>query len=234
MTNVKATKVITFGGIKGGPGKTTIALNTAIQLHHWGHSVLVIDSDHQRSASQWSERRAQHFNGKIGYIIMQLLGARFFEQINELRGKYDYIIIDCHGGDNAEHREALAIADIIMVPVKPRALDVWTIADVEALVMRIKTLQPQREIEAYSFLNQADLSSQENRETAKYLSEFEAIQFIDTPVTNRKAFARSGAFGMGIMEYMQEKDETAYVDLNAVKEFEALLKTVLAKSQIIA
>lgn len=231
MLDKKAT-VITYGGIKGGPGKTTCAVNTAIQLHLWGKSVLLIEADHQRSATDFTNVRSSMREGHTGYIFVQLEGKTFFKQVMELSKKFDYIIIDCHGGDNAEHRMALMASDIVMIPIKPRAMDFWPIAMVNQMVNEVISLNPSRDIRFYSFLNQADLSSDENRETASNLSEIQSIEFLPNKITTRKSFARSSARGLGIMEFMSEKDPSAYVDPTAVKEFQDLLKAALSEIQI--
>lgn len=228
MSKVPA-KVISFGGIKGGPGKTTMAVNTAIQLHHWGKSVLLIDADHQRSATDFTEIRSHQLEGHTGYIFSQLIGNTLYDQVIAFKDKFDYIVIDCHGGDNAEHRMALLASDLVMIPMKPRALDFWPITMVANMIKQIRSTNPTRQIHFVSFLNQADLSSDENRETAKNLSNMDSIDFLSEKVTNRKSFARSAARGLGIMEYMNEKDNSLHMDAQALFEFQALLQAALKK-----
>ncbi len=227
----KNATVISFGGIKGGPGKTTLAVNTAIYLYKSGKSVLLIDADHQRSASDFTEMRSSTLEGRTGYLFFQLIGQTLYDQVIAAREKYDYIVIDCHGGDNAEHRLALLASDIVMIPIKPRALDFWPITMVDHMIKQVRATNPGREIHFLSFLNQADLSSDENRETARNLSNIESIEFLPEKITNRKAFARSAARGLGIMEYMQDKDNSVYVDPIAVDEFRALIIAALSKTQ---
>jgi chromosome partitioning protein len=49
--------ILTIGGIKGGSGKTTLAINIAVARALKKQSVLLIDADEQKSASMWSEKR---------------------------------------------------------------------------------------------------------------------------------------------------------------------------------
>ena len=48
-------RIITVTQRKGGVGKTTIAVCVAAALARRGHNVALVDSDPQRSASQWAE-----------------------------------------------------------------------------------------------------------------------------------------------------------------------------------
>lgn len=45
--------IITVGSIKGGPGKTTSALNLAVAMANDGADVICIDADKQMSLSKW-------------------------------------------------------------------------------------------------------------------------------------------------------------------------------------
>lgn len=228
----KRATVISFGGIKGGPGKTTLAVNTAIYLHLQGKSVLLIDADHQQSATHFTEFRSLTLEGHTGYFFSQMLGRNLFDQVIKWSERFDYIVIDCHGGDNAEHRAALMVSDIVIIPVRPRPVDFWSMTAVVNLVQEIRTINPLKNTKYLSVLNQADVSSDENRQTAKELSNIEGMNFIGQQITTRKAFARAAARGLGIMEYMQEKDNSLHVDPLAVKEFHDFLQAVLTTTQI--
>lgn len=227
--------VITVANIKGGVGKTTIAVNTAIQLSRSGHSVCLIDSDKQLSATVFTEFRQHALEGMTGYILSQLANTNedtLFSTIKQSRDVYEFIIVDCHGGDNEEQRMALAASDIVLIPVKPRAMDVWAVTKMAQLLAKVRALKPDNNLKAFSFLSIADRTSDDNRGTAELLENAKGIKYIDSPIIMRKAWATSAGLGLGIMEYMDNKDASSYADSKAVNEFEKLYKHILAEIKI--
>ncbi|PKF48623.1 AAA family ATPase, partial [Enterovibrio nigricans] len=74
---------------KGGAGKTTIALHLARALRDSG-SVLLVDSDPQGSARDWSEQ-----GGGDAFPIVGVDRAGALKStINQLAGLYDWIVLD--------------------------------------------------------------------------------------------------------------------------------------------
>ena len=49
--------IYTIGGIKGGSGKTTIAVSMAVLLAQIGRNVLLVDADVQATATEFSRWR---------------------------------------------------------------------------------------------------------------------------------------------------------------------------------
>ena len=49
--------ILVTGGIKGGSGKTTVAINLAVMRSKAGSDVLLIDADDQESASDFTALR---------------------------------------------------------------------------------------------------------------------------------------------------------------------------------
>ena len=46
--------IVVVGGIKGGSGKTTVAINLAVLRASGGHDVLLVDADDQETASDFT------------------------------------------------------------------------------------------------------------------------------------------------------------------------------------
>ena len=112
-SNIMA-KIICVANRKGGVGKTTLATNLAVALNNKGKSIL-IDADEQQSASKWAKQR-----NDIECISVH---SELLTKLEEIDSKYDYILIDVAGRDSTIFREALLVANTLIVPTQPSLLD---------------------------------------------------------------------------------------------------------------
>ena len=212
--------ILVTGGIKGGTGKTTLAVNLTIIRTRDGSDTLLVDADDQRSASEFTELRSEEFDD-AGYTCVQLDGKAVRDQIQNLRDKYDDIIVDTGGRDTTSQRAALTIADALVVPFGPRSLDVWTLERVEDLIADAEAVNP--DLRAFCFINRADHQGSYNQETKEILDDSEAIELLDPTIGNRKAFAIAFDYGQSIVEYTP-RDDKAIGEMNNL--YEALTEVV--------
>ena len=71
--------ILAVGNVKGGVGKTTLAVNLAIGLSH-GRDVLLIDGDEQGTAMAFTELRSAAKENP-GYTAVALQGAAIRTQV---------------------------------------------------------------------------------------------------------------------------------------------------------
>ena len=78
-------KVIAIGNLKGGVGKSTLAINLGCAMASAGHGTVVIDTDPQQTASAWAHGRRLPCRvrsrpirelGSIGGWLNELVAAR--------------------------------------------------------------------------------------------------------------------------------------------------------------
>lgn len=100
--------ILAVGNIKGGVGKTTLAVNLAIIRATAGQDVLLVDGDEQRTALTFTDLRTEQL-GQPGYTAVSLQRAAFRTQVRQLAGKYDDIVIDVGGRDTGSPRAALTV-----------------------------------------------------------------------------------------------------------------------------
>lgn len=205
--------IYVVGGIKGGSGKTTVATNLAVALVQDGKDMLLVDADDQETATDFSSWRNERTQGNAGYTSVQLTGQAARDELRRLASKYEDVVIDTGGRDTTSQRAALSVADVYLVPFNPRSFDVWTLEKVARLIQEIQTINPG--LKAYAFLNRADPRGSDNDEAAEVLKDADAVQFLDTPLGNRKAFSNAAAQGMGVME-LQPEDRKATAEFNAL------------------
>lgn len=209
--------IYTVGGIKGGSGKTTIATNLAIVFNKQGKDVLLVDADDQETASDFTLFRNQTLSNQAGYTAIKLSNKAVYDQVIKLKGKYDVIVIDTGGRDTVSQRAAISVSDRFLIPFFPRSFDLWTLQKISDLVQEIQVINSS--LKAFSFLNRADYRGSDNNEVKKFLLENNIIEFIDTPIVNRKIFSNAAAQGLGIIEMKQ-------TDKRAIDEFMNLFNVI--------
>lgn len=203
--------IYTIGGIKGGSGKTTIATNLTVFLLQQGRDVLLVDADDQESATDFTAFRHQSLNGELGYTAVKLTGRELHANITRLATKYDDIVIDTGGRDTVSQRSALTVSQAYLVPFAPRSLDIWTLRKVENLIDEVMPFNPG--LRCLTFINKADARGTYKDEAADLLRGASNLQFLDTKVGTRIAFANAAAAGLGVLE-LRPVDEKATHEVN--------------------
>ena len=189
--------ILAVGNIKGGVGKTTLAVNIAVALAQRGRDVLVIDGDDQASAATFAQIRADQATA-AKLTTVQLQGAAIRQQARQLSDKYDEIIIDVGGRDTGSLRAALTIADAILVPFQPRSVDLWTAEQIAALVVEARSVN--EGLRAYALLNCADSQGRDNDDAKAALAVIEGIEPLPLVVVRRKAFPNAFSAGLSVLE----------------------------------
>ncbi len=207
--------IVVVGGIKGGSGKTTIATNLAVLRSHAGRKVLLVDGDEQKSASIWANHRdARGIETK--WTTVNFAGNALYKQISRMMGDYEDIIIDVGGRETSSQRAAVALADIYLIPFKPRSLDIWTLGDVKAVISEMKPANTK--LQCFAVINQADAKGSDNEGTLGILQECEDLKCLDITIGSRKAFANAASEGLGVME-MKALDKKAVQEMKDLYEF---------------
>jgi chromosome partitioning protein len=206
--------ITVVGGIKGGGGKTTLATNICVMKSMEGKKVLLVDADEQKTASDWASQR-EALGIETGWVTIQLSGKAIHTELKKMISDYDDIIVDVGGRDTTSQRSALAIANICLIPFKPKGFDMWTIGSVKSMIGEIRAVNP--DLKVFTVINQADSRGIENEEALELLKEIEDFECIPTRIVQRKSFAKAAAEGLAVLE-LKKKDECANIEIKCVYE----------------
>jgi chromosome partitioning protein len=208
--------ILAVGNVKGGVGKTTLALNLAIARAGDGNEVLLVDGDEQGTALLFTELRTAQL-GAPGYTAVRLQGTALRTQVRQLAPKYDDLIIDVGGRDTGSLRAALTVADTVLIPVQPRSFDIWAVDQVSELLTEAREINP--DVRAVAVLNAADAQGRDNEDADEALHEIAGIEVLPVTIGRRKAFPNAAARGRAVTEAQPR-------DVKAVAELQALLKAL--------
>ena len=206
--------IITIGHTKGGVGKSTLALNIAIERLRSGADVLLIDGDsRQTSVSKAAGIRSDTgIEPKLPCIVLD--DARSFRhQVSLLKDKYQDLVIDVGGKDSSALRAALTVTDVLLLPVAPESVEIWALDDISATITEAQSIHNFR---VMSILNRAKPAGRDNEDTITVLREYPQIQILPGSIGNRGAFSSAFGRGLSVAEYRP-------VNLKAAQEVSSLV-----------
>ena len=138
-------------------------------------------------------------------------------------GKHDDTIIDGGGRDNEALRVALGRSDLLVIPVQPRAVDVWALTDIADLIEQVQAAREddgRPALRVLAVLNLADPGTNPDTiDAGKALAGFPRLHLIEPVIRRRKAIANAMAYGLAVAELTPR-------DAKACEEIGALVSTV--------
>jgi chromosome partitioning protein len=202
--------IVACGGIKGGVGKTTVAVHLTVLAAMAGREVLLIDGDSQGSASDFTAIRREVRGGDAGYTSVQLSGAAIRAEGMRLAPKYDDLIVDVAGRDSAGQRAALAMADIVILPLLPGSFDIWGLEKTVDLLEEVRAYN--EHLRAKALLNRADPFNKDNIAALDTVGDMGDIQVLQSRLGNRKAFRAATGQGLVVNE-LKPRDDKAVAEM---------------------
>lgn len=211
--------IVVLTGEKGGTGKSILATNLAAMRAAAGRDVLLVDTDTQGSASGWQAVRMS--NPALARVhCVSKFGKTLSDEVRDLAGRYQDIIIDSGGRDSIEMRASLLVANVAVLPFQPAQFDLWTVAKVHSLLEQVAAFNTT--IRALAVVNQAETnhSTTDYQDAQELIADYPGIELLEHPIRKRVAFKRAASVGMSVAEY--EKDPHS----KAVKELTQLYHAV--------
>lgn len=195
-------KVIGFLSQKGGAGKTTLAVHTAVAAHEAGIRVVLIDTDPQKSATVWGEARQ-----KDAPIVATAGVSELRRVLDAARNDgIELAIVDAAPHAAPAAASIARSANLVAIPCRPTAFD---LAAVEGAVRIVKAVG----VRAAFVLSACPFRAPEIGETREALGGF-GLPVAPVEITDRRAFARAVASGQAVTEF--ESDGKAAGEIRAL------------------
>ena len=131
-------KIIALLNQKGGVGKTTLTVHLATALARAGERVLLVDSDPQASALDWSGARS----GPALFPVIGLPKASLHKELAALATNYSYVVIDGPPRVYDVARSAIMASDLVLIPVQPSPYDIWATSEIVGLLAEAAVYKP--------------------------------------------------------------------------------------------
>ncbi len=117
--------IITIATMKGGSGKSTLASCLAVHWHLRGRRPSLIDADPQRSIMRLAARE----RALGGVAVVEDASEDASKTARRLAQNNGLVVIDTPGFRSRNTLDCLAVADFLIVPVKPSPFDVDRMLD---------------------------------------------------------------------------------------------------------
>lgn len=182
-------KSIAFLSQKGGSGKTTLAVHTAVAAVEAGERVVLVDTDIQQSATGWGNARS------ATQPIVATASAADMNRVL-MAARHDAMTLCII--DTAPHAtpDAVRIAqavDLVVIPCRPTAFDVAAVGSAVEIVRAAS-------VRAVLVLSACPFRAPEIAETRMLLAEH-GLPLAPVEITDRRAFARAIASGRAVTEF---------------------------------
>lgn len=211
--------IITIGCEKGGAGKSSIAQALAVYLKLDNRDVLLVDADPQRTSAEWAEERAEA--GNLVIPCVELTG-KILKDLQYLDSNDKIIVVDCGGADSLAMRSALSIANIALIPFRPKRRDLRTASKMADIIETALLNNPNMIVR--TVITQAPtLPSQFRRiDSAKSVLQSLDLNPLERYTRNLNCWDDAEEDGLSILEYVEDKKGAD--DANGV--FSELLKNI--------
>jgi len=182
--------VLVIAAQKGGAGKTTLAIHLAVAAFDRGYRVALADLDPQRSLTAWAGLR-ENAEPTVTPLDHPDLGA-WLDQQRE--AGITLAVIDTPPRAGAWAAEVLRAGDLVVIPVRPTALDLLAL-DATASIVRSTGAK------ALVVLSQVPPRSPEADDLPPIIRERNALAVAANRVQERRAYARALASGLAVTEF---------------------------------
>lgn len=208
--------ITVIANLKGGTGKSTVTFNLAVWLGCNNRSTAVIDLDPQRTLTDAAALRMEDgIEPAIRVEAGSFSDVTFPEDAEE-------IIIDVGTADLESFKQAIMIADRILIPVTPSQADIWSTQRFIRFLSKNTHGNPP---ESIAFLNRVNTrnANQAPAQAAAALTALPVVRLIPQRLSDRAVFQHSLSESLAVFELQPQSI--------ASREFKSLAEALFPSRQ---
>ena len=184
-------KVISLSNLKGGVGKSTLSISVASYLHNQGYNVLLLDADVQNSAMDWS-----NISEECPFSVLSVTTAKLHRDVNALKDKFDFIIIDSPPRLNAVVKAIFLSSDLVLIPISPSAADLWGLEAMTEIIEEVFLTNPNLKLRAV--INRRIKGSKLDLEITDALKDLD-LEIFHTKISSRQVYPTTFSAGQSVL-----------------------------------
>ena len=197
---------IAVANLKGGCGKSTLALNLASGLEKRGKTIL-LDVDPQGTLEHWLKETFE------GMPDVKNASKNVKKIISDSEKNYDFVVADCPPSLESGHtQEVLKEVDLLLIPVLPSPPDLWSSVH---MVDAVKEAQKKNtKLKAKLVRNQVETRSALSKEMRQAI-EFCGLPALESSLARRASYRWAALEGISVYQF-GSRGETAVDDIEAI------------------
>ena len=204
------TIVIAVVNLKGGCGKSTIAVNLACELASNGDTVLLLDNDSQGTASHWLTSGRLPIRGEFMPLENDQDGERLVRAA-AARGER-YVVLDAPAHVGAATQAAGKIADLVLIPVTASGVDLVATRAAVELIRQARTIRRSGGPRCLIVPSKIDRRTDAGRQIEAQLLAFG--ESVGPTIHQRTAFVEAFGAGQWIGDYAPQS--SAHYDITSL------------------
>jgi len=186
--------ITVVANLKGGSGKSTVSFNLAIWLLTNGYKVQAFDLDPQLTFHDVAQIRKDEEHQPV-------LTVEALERVSTELNPDAEVIFDVGAVNQEGMREAIRLADRVIIPVPPSQPDVWATQRFLKII-RDARKGIEEQLEILVFVNRADThhAVRESDDTEAALAQLAKVTVLPHRLYQRTIYRRSMSEGLAVFE----------------------------------
>lgn len=202
--------VIGVINLKGGCGKSTIAVNLACELARDGDAVLLLDNDSQGTTSHWLSHGRLPVQGEFMPLENEEDGEKLMRAVTTRNERY--VVLDSPAHVGAAAQTAGKIADLVLVPVTASGVDLVATQAVVELIRQARVLRRGGAPKCLIIPSKIDRRTDAGRKIDEQVQSFG--ESVGPAIHQRTAFVDAFGAGRWIGDYAPQS--AAHYDITAL------------------